>query len=209
MFVKSVMMPKHLSLTIDRNQTVQEALNTLEEHGIDGLPVLDGEKYFGIITRYNIYEYFFESGMKKEEFLQIKSGEIATHKDIYLTGNEIFENTLLSLKDFPLLAVLDENQMFIGIVTRFDVLEQFQSAFGMNKKGVRIAFTAHETEGRIARLSEIAKQFHEHIISIVTFDETDKLIRRIVMKIEKKDNINKFIQKLENSGFRVLDVKED
>ncbi|MBY0122560.1 CBS domain-containing protein [Bacillus sp. S/N-304-OC-R1] len=210
MFVKSVMIPKFSSYTIDHEATIKETLDTLEKHQIDGLPVLDGDHYVGMITRYTIYENYFNAGQTKEDFIQkTKVKEIATHKDQYLKGNEIFEKTLLSLKDFPLLAVLDESKNFLGVVTRFDVLEQFQSAFGMNKPGVRIAFTASETEGRLARLSEIAHQFHEHIISIVTFDETDKLVRRIVMKVEKKDNLQKFLHKLEDSGFRILDVCED
>jgi signal-transduction protein with cAMP-binding, CBS, and nucleotidyltransferase domain len=209
MFVKSVMIPKYKSFTIEHNKTVQEALQKLEEHQIDGLPVLDGESYVGMVTRYGIYENFFTAEQTKEQYLQnTRVDEIVTHKDHYLRGDEIFENTLLDLKDFPLLAVLDDNQKFLGVVTRYDVLAQFQSAFGMNKPGVRIAFTSSETEGRLARLADIAQHFHEQIISLVTFDETDRLIRRIVMKIEKKDNIDKFIKKLEDSGFRVLDVKE-
>lgn len=210
MFVKSVMIPKFASFTIDHEATVKETLEKLEKHQVDGLPVLNGDEYAGMITRYTIYENYFNAEQNKEEYLQnTRVKEIATHKDQYLKGNEIFEKTLLSLKDFPLLAVLDESKKFLGVVTRFDVLEQFQSAFGMNKPGVRIAFTASETEGRLARLSEIAHQFHEHIISIVTFDETDKLVRRIVMKVEKKDNLQKFLKKLEDSGFRILDVYED
>jgi CBS-domain-containing membrane protein len=124
-------------------------------------------------------------------------------------GEEVFEKTLLDLKDFPLLAVVDINRKFLGVVTRSDVLSTFQSAFGVNRPGVRIAFTSVETEGRIARLSEIAHHFHEHIISLVTFDETDKLVRRIVMKVEKKDNIDRFTKKLEEQGFRILSIQED
>ncbi|HWO75836.1 MAG TPA: CBS domain-containing protein [Bacillus sp. (in: firmicutes)] len=210
MFVKSIMLPKHKCFTVSKDESLQVALKRLEEHGVDGLPVLDGNKYVGIITRYSIYSNFFTSNLDKKVFLSETTAEqVASHQEQYLEGNEIFEHTLLALKDFPLLAVVDHNKNFLGIVTRFDVLEQFQSAFGMKRKGVRIAFTSVETEGRIARLSEIARQFHESIISLVTFDETDKLVRRIVMKIEKKDNINKFIQKLEDSGFRVLDINED
>lgn len=209
MFVKSVMIPKFKSYTIEHDKTIKEALEKLEEHHIDGLPVLDGESYVGIVTRYGIYENFFTAEQTKEDYLQnTKVKEIVTHKEHYLSGDEIFENTLLDLKDFPLLAVLDDNQKFLGVVTRYDVLAQFQSAFGMNKPGIRIAFTSSETEGRLARLADIAQQFHEQIISLVTFDETDRLIRRIVMKIEKKNNVDKFIEKLEGSGFRVLDVKE-
>lgn len=204
------MISKYTCHTIEHEKSVKEALEKLEEHKIDGLPVLDGDNYVGILTRYTVYENYFSAGKSKEDYLQnTKVKEIVKHSDRYLKGDEIFEKTLLDLKDFPLLAVLDENKKFLGIVTRFDVLAQFQSAFGVNRPGVRIAFTSSEAEGRIARLTEIAQHLHEQIISLVTFDETDKLIRRIVIKVEKKDNIRKFIEKLEESGFRILDVKED
>jgi signal-transduction protein with cAMP-binding, CBS, and nucleotidyltransferase domain len=208
-FVKSIMLPKHYCVTIQQNETIKTALSKLEEHAIDGIPVLDGDQYVGVVTRFGIYEKFFNSNQSKDTYLETTPvTEIVKYEDKYLEGNEIFEKTLVDLKDFPLLAVVGTNKKFLGIVTRFDVMEQFQSAFGMNKPGVRIAFTSVETEGRIARLAEIAHHFHEHIISLVTFDETDKLVRRIVMKIEKKDNINKFTRKLEESGFRILNIDE-
>jgi CBS domain-containing protein len=209
MFVKSIMLPKHYCVTIQEDESIKSALAKLEEKSIDGIPVLNGERYVGIITRFGIYESYFQSNKTKEDYLETTFvKEITKNQDKYLEGNEIFERTLVDLKDFPLLAVVGANRKFLGIVTRFDVIEQFQSAFGMNRPGVRIAFTSVETEGRIARLAEIAHHFHEHIISLVTFDETDKLVRRIVMKVERKDNIDKFTRKLEESGFRILTIDE-
>ncbi|PLR99775.1 CBS domain-containing protein [Bacillus sp. T33-2] len=210
MFVKSIMIPKFKCYTVQSDETLETALQKLEEYQIDGLPILKGEEYIGVVTRFGIYQSYFSSDKNKDEYMQgTLVTDIAKYQDRFLKGNEIFETTLLELKDFPLLAVVDENRKFLGVVTRSDVLEQFESAFGMQRKGVRIAFTSVETEGRIARLAEIAHQFHEHIISLVTFDETDKLVRRIVMKVEKKDNLQRFIQKLEGSGFRILDIHED
>lgn len=210
MFVKSIMIPKHFCHVVTVEDTLSHTLNKLEEYKIDGLPVIQNNMYVGLLTRHRIYESYFNQGGDREQFLQnTKAGDIATHRDDILLGNEIFEKTLLKLKDFPLLAVVDEKKTFLGIVTRFDVLEQFQSAFGMQKKGVRIAFTSVETEGRLARLSEIAHQYHEHIISLVTFDESDQLVRRIVLKIEKNENLDKFVKKLEASGFRILDISEE
>ncbi|MEH7176709.1 CBS domain-containing protein [Neobacillus vireti] len=210
MFVKNMMIPSHNCVTVQEDTTLSMALELLEKNEIDGVPVLHGEKYLGVATRYKIYESYFLSGKPKIEYLNstlVK--DIATHQDKYLLGEEVFEKTLLDLKDFPLLAVVDSTRKFLGVVTRSDVLSTFQSAFGVNRPGVRIAFTSVETEGRIARLSEIAHHFHEHIISLVTFDETDKLVRRIVMKVEKKDNINKFTKRLEEQGFRILSIQED
>ena len=204
-----MMIPKHECFTTQENETLKTALEKLEKHEIDGLPVLKGEKYVGVVTRYSIYENYFLSDHTKEEYLSSTLvSDIATHQDNFLQGGELFEKTLIDLKDFPLLAVVDTNQHFLGVVTRSDVLSSFESAFGVHRPGVRIAFTSVETEGRIARLSEIAHQFHEHIISLVTFDETDKLVRRIVMKVEKNDNLDKFTKKLEDHGFRILSVQE-
>ncbi len=204
------MIPKHECFTSQENTTLKDALESLEKYQIDGLPVLSGDKYVGVATRYNIYESYFQSDKQKDEYLTTTFvKDIATHHDKILEGGELFEKTLLDLKDFPLLAVVDTNKTFLGVVTRSDVISSFESAFGVNRPGVRIAFTSVETEGRIARLSEIAHQFHEHIISLVTFDETDKLVRRIVMKIEKKDNIDKFTKRLEDHGFRILSIQED
>lgn len=210
MFVKSIMIPKHNVFKIQHNESLEAALNKLITHQVNGIPVLDGEQYVGMVTKYLIYENFFSSPLSKEEFLtKTTCADIATHQEKFLKGNEIFENTLIDLKTFPLLAVVDDGRKFLGVVTRSDVLEYFQSAFGTKRAGVRIAFTSVEAEGRIARLSEIARQYHEQIISLVTFDETDRLVRRIVMKLEKSNNIDKFIKKIEDSGFRVLDIQED
>ncbi|MBI0576181.1 CBS domain-containing protein [Neobacillus cucumis] len=210
MFVKNMMIPKHECFTVQHNQTLKQALTQLEEQQIDGLPVLNGAKYVGVVTRYGIYENFFKSNQQRDDYLSTTTvNEVATHQDDFLEGGEVFEKTLLELKDFPLLAVVDSSGNFLGVVTRSDVLSAFESAFGVQRPGVRIAFTSVETEGRIARLSEIAHHFHEHIISLVTFDETDKLVRRIVMKVEKKDNIDKFTKKLEEHGFRILNIQED
>ncbi|MDQ0976125.1 CBS domain-containing protein [Neobacillus niacini] len=210
MFVKNMMIPNHACVTVQEDTTLGAALEQLERNQIDGVPVLQGEKYLGVVTRYNIYESYFLSGRQKDEYLSsVTVKEIATHQEKFLLGEEVFEKTLLDLKDFPLLAVVDINRKFLGVVTRSDVLSTFQSAFGVNRPGVRIAFASVETEGRIARLSEIAHHFHEHIISLVTFDETDKLVRRIVMKVEKKDNIDRFTKKLEEQGFRILSIQED
>jgi len=204
------MIPKHQCHVVSIQDSLLSALTKLEEEQIDGLPVLDGQTYVGTVTRYSIYENFFKSQLPKEEYLTNTTvSQIATHQDRFLEGNEIFENLLLDLKDYPLLSVVDENRKFLGVVTRSDVLEQFGSAFGIHRSGIRIAFTSVETEGRIAKLAEIAHQFHEQIISLVTFDESDKLVRRIVLKIEKNNNVDKFVKKLEDFGFRILNIHED
>lgn len=209
MFAKSVMIPKEKCITIETTESLQSALDLLEKSQIDALPVLENGIYRGILNRYIAYRAFYYSGLTKEEFqLQTSLMDVVTREEIYLSMESVFEESLIQLNDFPIIAVVEEEQ-FMGLVTRYDIMDQFRSVFGMNQPGVRITFTSVETVGQIARVSDIIQKFHESVISLVTFDESDKLLRRIVLKIEKRDNIQKFLNELDRSGFRVLHMEED
>lgn len=209
MFVKSVMVKKEKCFTVNPNDSVQKGFELLEEHGIDALPVIDGLEFKGIFTWFHGYRDFFRSNMGKEDFLTTtKVQDVMVNQDVFLGINDVFEKAIVELNDFPIIAVVEENE-FLGIVTRFDVMNQLESAFGMQSEGIRITFTSIESEGRIGRLGDIIEKYKESVISLVTFDESEKLIRRIVLKIKKKNNMEKFLKELEKSGFRVLDIAED
>jgi CBS domain-containing protein len=209
MFVKSTMVKKENCYSVKLSDSVQVGLDLLEKHSVDALPVVENGQYKGIFTWYHAYRAFFHSGKSKEDFVETtKVSDVVVNQDVHLNINDVYEKALVELSDFPIIAVVEGSE-FLGIVTRYDVVNQLQSAFGIHKPGFRITFTSVESEGRIGRLGEIIEKFKESVISLVTFDETDKLVRRIVLKIEKKDNIERFLKELEKSGFRVLDVHED
>ncbi|UOQ42681.1 CBS domain-containing protein [Halobacillus salinarum] len=209
MFVKSLMKPPHKSLTADVHTSLAHILEILNKEDIQAMPVLDGQRFTGMISKEIIYRSFFENGKDKEDFLlSTEAKDIVEKEDYFIHNEEVFERTLPAFKGFPVLAVVDEHRNFLGLVTRFDVIEQFESAFGIRKKGIRIAFTSEESVGRIERLGDIIRNYHENVISLATFDETDKLARRIVLKVEKNNNIEQFTKKLEKTGFRILSVKE-
>lgn len=209
MFVKSVMVKKEKCFTVKPDDTVEAGFKLLEKHGIDALPVIDGTKFMGMFTWYHTSQAFFRSGKSKEEFVkETKVQDVAVNQNVSLQIDDVFEKAIVELNDFPIIAVVDGNE-FLGIVTRYDVMTQLESAFGMKQEGTRITFTSVESEGRIGRLGDIIEKYKESVISLVTFDETDKLVRRIVLKIKKKDNLERFLKELEKSGFRVMDIAED
>ncbi len=209
MFVKSLMIPKHKVHSVEKGTSVGEALTFMERHQIDGVPVLEGSHYLGLVTKWLIFESGFKSELKNQSFLETVTVEsVAIKVNHTIDETAVFEETVVEVKDVPFVPVVESTGQFLGIVTRYDLIEQFQSAFGMSRNGIRIAFSSVETEGRLARLSKITRDFHLNIISLATFDETDKLVRRIVMKIEPTPELKKFLSRLEKNGFTVLDVKE-
>ncbi|WP_028783065.1 HPP family protein [Thalassobacillus devorans] len=209
MFVKSMMKHPHECFTAQIGDDLNSVISILEHHDIQAVPVLDGNIFIGMLSKETIYKGYFESNQSKDVYLtESSANDLVEKKDLYIKEDEVFERTLPAFTGFSVIAVVDEEKKFLGLVTRADVLEQFESAFGVKRKGIRIAFTSEESEGRIERLGDILKQYHENVISLATFDETDKLARRIVLKVDPSDNIDKFTRKLEKTGFRVLDIKE-
>ncbi len=212
MYLTNIMIPKEKCYIANPKDTIHSALDKLEHHGIDGLPVVADGKYIGMITRYSIFRHYFfkKENISRDEFIEsTKIEEILTLDLHSLNANHVVEESLLNLQDFPILAVVNDDKDFLGIVTRYDVMEQFKSAFGMKQKGIRIAITSVEAEGRIKRLSSIIAKFKLNTISFVTFDETDKMYRRMIIKVEKTNNLEKFIKYLGKNGFKVLDVSEE
>ncbi|MEK4485353.1 CBS domain-containing protein [Psychrobacillus sp. FSL H8-0484] len=209
MFVKSVMIPKEKCLTVHVNTTVLEALQELEAKEIDALPIIENGKYKGMFNKYLLYKAFFYSDLDKESFLQQTTvSDVITREDTFVQIEDVFEKAFIKLYDFPILAVVEDDK-FLGLVTRYDTITQFKSAFGMNSKGTRITFTSVESEGRILKMSDILHKYHTSVISLVTFDETDKLVRRIVLKIDNDQKIDRILKDLERSGFRVLHIEKD
>ncbi|UBH12230.1 HPP family protein [Macrococcus armenti] len=211
MYLKSIMIPKEKCYVANPDDTVKSVIDKLEHHGIDGMPVVEAGKYVGTATRYSIFRHFFfmKSNKTRDEFIEeTKIKDILPLDEYSVKDDTLFEESFLTLQDFPILSVINDRNEFLGVVSRFDVMEQFKSAFGMKQKGVRIAITSIDAEGRIMRLASALKKYKLNAISFVTFDETDKMHRRMIVKVEDHKNIKKFTKYLKNNGFKILDIQE-
>lgn len=212
MYLKTIMVPKEKCYVASPDDSVKSVIDKLEHHGIDGMPVVSQGEYLGTATRYNIFRHFFfmKEAKTRDEFIETtKIKDILALDEYSLTDDSLFEESFLSLQDFPILSIINKRNEFLGIVTRYDVMNQFKSAFGMDKPGVRIAITSVDAEGRIKRLAQAMQKFKLNAISFVTFDETDKMHRRMIIKVEQDKNIIKFTDYLKKHGFKILDIQQD
>ncbi|TDM15477.1 CBS domain-containing protein [Macrococcus bovicus] len=214
MYLKTIMIPKEKCYIANPNDSVKSVIDKLEHHGIDGMPVVSEGLYHGTVTRYNIFRHYFfkKDAQPREEFIEsTRIKDILAIDEYSVTDESLFEESFLSLQDFPILSIINKNNEFLGVVTRFDVMEQFKSAFGMNQPGTRIAITSIDAEGRIKRLAQALQKYKLNAISFVTFDETDKMHRRMIVKVDNRNQkeIEKFTKYLAKNGFKVLDVQHN
>ncbi len=118
--------PKGTISYINEDSTVRQGVEKMKFHGYAALPVIDGEgRYTGTVTEGDFLWHF----------LGIKNGELPegkyTIKDIMKKRNTPVNinasvNELLELVlDQNFVPVTDDRGVFIGIVTRHDIINAF------------------------------------------------------------------------------------
>lgn len=106
--------------------TVRQALEIMEHHKYSCIPILNRDgKYVGTITEGDLLW-----GMKKENVFNIKAAEEISIMKIerrvtydYVTTDTRMENLIGRAMEQNFIPVVDDEEHFIGIVTRRDIIK--------------------------------------------------------------------------------------
>ena len=121
--------PKDEVATVEETDTLRQVLEKMEHHGYSAIPFLSREgKYIGTITDGDLLWF-----LKKNKFPVLKDLEdmpivtIERHRDNLAVHIEAsMEDLFDKVTNQNFVPVVDDNQVFIGIVTRKDVLVYLQ-----------------------------------------------------------------------------------
>jgi CBS domain-containing protein len=117
--------PKENVAHIDDNDTLRQALETMEHRGYAAIPILtqDG-KYIGTVTEGDMLWYLKSHGfpsLRKMEKLSIM--DVARRRDNEAVNISIsMEGLVDKITNQNFVPVVDDNNVFIGIITRKDVI---------------------------------------------------------------------------------------
>lgn len=108
-------------VTIASDTTMQDVAMVLRNKGCTGLPVVDGEKLIGIISRRD-----FRKARKESQLKAPVKAFMSTDIKTIAPGKSPVEAARIMVKhDIGRLPVVDENGKMIGIVTRTDSMHYF------------------------------------------------------------------------------------
>ena len=178
MLVKNWMSKK--IVTVDADDSMQNAIYILQEQNIKMLPVMDGENLVGIITdrdlkkaspsdatTLDMHELLFLISKIKVRDLMKKPVYTARPDD---TVEEAA--ALLLEKKISGLPVLDENNRLVGIITRSDIFRVLLSLSGLGKKGIQFAIRIKDMPGIIKEVRELIHEHGGRTASILSSSET-------------------------------------
>jgi acetoin utilization protein AcuB len=163
-------------ITVDADDSMQNAIYILQEQNIKILPVMDDATLVGIIsdrdlkkaspsdaTTLDMHELLFLISKIKVRDLMKKPVYIAKPDD---TVEEAA--ALLLEKKISGLPVVDENNRLIGIITRSDIFRVLISLSGLGKKGIQFAIRIKDMPGIIKEVRELIHEYGGRTASILS-----------------------------------------
>ena len=154
-------------ITVDADDTMQNAIYTLQEQNIKMLPVMDDVKLVGIITDRDLKKASPSDAttldMHELLFLisKIKVRDLMKEPVFTARPDDTVEEAaaLLLEKKISGLPVIDEHNRLVGIITRSDIFRVLLSLSGLGKKGIQFAIRIKDMPGIIKEVREL---IHEH-----------------------------------------------
>jgi len=167
-------------VTVDADDSMQNAIYILQEQNIKMLPVMEDENLVGIITdrdlkkaspsdatTLDMHELLFLISKIKVRDLMKKPVYTARPDD---TVEEAA--ALLLEKKISGLPVLDENDRLVGIITRSDIFRVLLSLSGLGKKGIQFAIRIKDMPGIIKEVRELIHEYGGRTASILSSSES-------------------------------------
>lgn len=119
--------PKEEVAHVMESDNLRQVLETMEKHGFTALPMLSKKgKYRGTITEGDLLWYLKERDFPDmSELEEVSITEVQRHRDNKAVNvHEKVEDLFEKVANQNFVPVVDDDKIFIGIVTRKDVLLQ-------------------------------------------------------------------------------------
>ena len=206
MKVKTIMLPFESISCIKVTDTVGTAIEVINRHQLLSLPVVDGQRFVGVLSKQFVFEEYFRlEDCGREEFLAKPVQEfMRTTIDTIseeLRIEEAAARFITSKARF--IPITDDKGMLLGIVTQQAVFKRYQALFGHEYNSLVIY--SYDSRGMLAKICEtVARAGGDIRNMLVTHTDVMHLVE-IFLRIDAAD-FEKVVKALTRQKFDVRDI---
>lgn len=211
MLVKAIMIPFNQLRSISVENTLEEALNIIEESRLLSLPVVNGKQFVGVLSKENMYEEYFKNyeALSKLDFLNKKVKDLVKTKIMTINQELPIEDAaaIFITSKYRFIPITDSKNNLVGIVTHQSIFKQYQKIFG-DRVNVLTIYTSN-FKGTIAKMTDTIAKAGGNIKNIVQIDTNVMNLQEIYLSIDC-DDFDKVVMALKKNGYNVRTaLKED
>lgn len=178
---------------LHKMDTGEQALTMMSIYRVKHLPVVDGEKFLGLISEDEI--------MAKDLNVLIGSFELS-NKQFYVKDKDHLFEVLGAIAEHKIsvIPVLDTEGIFLGIINQEDLITFYANSFSFKEPGSILVLETKKINYSLAEISRIIESENGSILSsfLTSPEESDMVM--VTIKISKQ-NINGIIAALERYSY--------
>ena len=178
---------------LHKKDTGEQALTMMSIYHVKHLPVVDGDKFLGLISEDEIMAQNLDDLIGSYE-LSNKQFSVKDKDHLFDVLSEIAEHKL------TVIPVLDPDGFFLGIINQEDLITYYANSFSFKEPGSILVLETKKINYSLAEISRITESENGTILSsfLTTPDDSDNMM--VTLKISKQ-NINGIIQALERYSY--------
>lgn len=179
-------------ITIDVNDSIEDAVNLLLENDKRTLPVVENNKLVGVITDRDLKmaSVSDSTALDAHAFVhltsKIKVKFIMTKNPITIPFDFTVEETASILLKHKISGapVVNHEGKIVGIISQTDLFRVMISLTGLEKEGVQFGFQVEDRSGSIKTLVDIVGKYGGRLVSLLTsYENVTAGYRKAYMRI--------------------------
>jgi acetoin utilization protein AcuB len=179
-------------ITVDVNDSMQDAMRLLKEHAISMLPVTKRGKLVGIVTDRDVKRSSASDATTLEihELLylisKISVKDIMTKEPVTIPYDFTVEEAaeVLLKNRISGVPVVDKEGELVGTITKGDIFRVLIALTGVGKRGIQFAFQVEDRSGSIKDVADIIRKYGGRMVSILsTYEHVPKGFRKVFIRM--------------------------
>ena len=168
-------------LPLSPSDTGLTALHWFEEFKVSHLPIVNDNELIGLISEGEIYTAGSFEEMLDKQNLSFQNISVTQSQHVY-TVIRLFAEYKLSL-----LPVVDENNIYLGVITLPGLVENLSAITAVDNPGGIIVLELNVNDFSLTEIAQIIESNDAKLLSLYMKSQPDSLRTELTLKLNKMD----------------------
>lgn len=188
--------------SVKSSETGQKALSWMDVFRVSHLPVVEQNKYLGMVSDKIIYDLNLVDKPIENQLSSLNTAHV--HKN-----QHIFEIAILMYKlKLSVIAVLDDDHYYLGAITLYDLARRFADLFSLQEMGGVIVLETNIADYSLSEISQIIESNDTKILSCFLDRKPGSNVMDVILKLNQEE-LSPVIQALNRYNYNIKDVYFD
>jgi len=183
-------------MPLKTSDTGKTALSWMEEYKVSHLPIVNNQKFLGLISELDIYDLNrFDEALGNHK-LHLNNPYVNENQHIY----DVMK--LVSQQNLTVVPVLSEKQDYLGCITTQNLLKHLAKSLSIDNPGGIIVLEMTYNDYSLTEIANIVEENDTKILSTFIMNHEDSTRMEVILKINKVE-MSAILRSLDRFGYFV------